>query len=337
MEERLGVVLFTHVPDLAFAEMAEVARRAEELGYERVYTNEALTDTLSIDMLIACHTRRVVVGSFVAIIYYRHPFVAALAATAISEASGGRFILGLGVSHPPRNRGLGLAPGRPLEDMRRYVAQVKGVLAGETVYPELPLQTYQGRRVQFRQPTHPVPVYIAAVGPAMAELGGEIADGLMLNMVPLSRMDEIREAVARGASRAGRDPATVELDLGLNVFLSEDVARARQRARLAMAYFVGMPAYNRALRAAGFEEEARVLRDAFLRGDQEALLANITDEIIEEFCAVGPAERCRERIAAFRAAGADFVALMVNPVEPEETYRGALERCLPLLAPAEPR
>ena len=69
------------------------------------------------------------------------------------------------------------------------------------------------------------------------------------------------------------------------------------------------------------------------RGDQAALAASITDQIIDEFCLVGPPSRCRERLEAFRAAGVDFAALLIDPVEPGEDYRGALERTLKALAP----
>ena len=133
----LGFAIFTFA-DLPFAAMGEVARMAEDLGYERVYTTESLTDTLACDMLIALRTRRIVVGSSIAIIYLRHPVIAALAAATISDLSGGRFILGLGLGHEVRNRALGVKAGSPREDLRRYVTEVRGILEGRPVYPDLP-------------------------------------------------------------------------------------------------------------------------------------------------------------------------------------------------------
>lgn len=220
--EKLGFVILTFA-DLPFAAMAEVARKAEGLGYERVYTTESLTDTLACDMLIALKTTRIVVGSFIAITYLRHPVITALGATTISDASGGRFILGLGLGHKPRNEALGVKAGRPCEDLRRYVTEVRGILEGRVVYPDLPVQTYQGRRLQFRRPMRRVPVYTAAVGAKVAELGGELADGLMLYMVPLARMGRIKAAVAQGAQKAGSTPQDVEINLGIHVFLSDDL------------------------------------------------------------------------------------------------------------------
>jgi alkanesulfonate monooxygenase SsuD/methylene tetrahydromethanopterin reductase-like flavin-dependent oxidoreductase (luciferase family) len=328
----LGVIITTFATDLSFPGMAEIGRIAEDLGYDRIYTTESLTDTLACDMLIALRTERIVVGSFVALIYNRHPHIAALAATTISDASGGRFILGLGLGHPPRVRAMGLTMGKPSEDLRRYTLQVRGILHGEVVYPDLPVQTYQGRRLQFRTPMNPVPVYTAAVGVRMAELGGEISDGIMMHLVPRSRLPAIREAVARGAQKAGRNPRAIELNLGLHTLVADDLELARQKARESLTYWVGLPSYNQSIRDTGFVREADALRDAFARGDQAALRAHITDEIIDEFCLVGPPERCKERIAAFREAGADFIALQPDPVFPGEDYPSALERTLKAMA-----
>jgi alkanesulfonate monooxygenase SsuD/methylene tetrahydromethanopterin reductase-like flavin-dependent oxidoreductase (luciferase family) len=92
----LGVALPTFVPDLSFRDMVELAVRAEELGYERFYTTESLTDTLAIDMAITLATRRILVGSFLAIIYHRHPLITYQGALTINELSGGASCWGWG-------------------------------------------------------------------------------------------------------------------------------------------------------------------------------------------------------------------------------------------------
>lgn len=328
MNPHLGLVINTFAADVSFAAMAELGRLAEDLGYDRVYTTESLTDTLAIDMLIALRTERLVVGSFVAIIYHRHPHIAAQAAATISDTTGGRFVLGLGLGHRPRVEAMGLTMGRPVDDLREYVRQVRGILDGEVTYPNLPIQEYQGSRLQFRRPTVRVPVHTAAVGPRMAELAGELSDGVMMHLVPRSGLGAMRDAAARGAARVGRDPGAIEMVLGLHTLVHDDLERARSLARESLAYWVGLPSYNRSLRDAGFDGEAAALREAFQRGDQQSLRANITDEIIDEFCLVGPLERCKERLAAFREAGATHVALQPDPVVEGESYGAAVARTL---------
>ena len=331
MKHRLGFWLLTFA-NISFEGLGEVSRLGEELGYDRVYTTESLTDTLAINQLMATYTSKIEIGSSVAIIYLRHASMAAQGAVAINEISGGRYILGLGLGHPPRIRAMGIEPGNPLEDMRKYMSEVKGVLEGEPVYP-LPVQTYQGVELKFRRTNYPVRIYIAAVGPKMTELGGEIADGLLPYMVPLSRMSAYLESRDRGAIRAGRDPRDVEIDLGIHTFLCDDLAFAREAARQTLTYWLGLPAYNNSIRESGYEQEAESIKRAFESGDQKALRDGITDAIIDEFCLVGPPERCRERLAAFLEAGVDMPALMIDPVLAGESYQDAVERTLKALAP----
>ncbi len=331
MTNRLGFWLLTFA-DISFEGLGEVSRLGEELGYDRVYTTESLTDTLAINQLMATYTSRIEIGSSVAIIYLRHASMAAQGAVAINEISGGRYILGLGLGHPPRIKAMGIEPGNPLEDMRKYVSEVKGVLEGVPVYP-LPVQTYQGEELKFRRSNYPVRLYIAAVGPKMTELGGEIADGLLPYMVPLSRIDAYLEARDWGAERAGREPRDIEIDLGIHTFLCDDLTLAREAARQTLTYWLGLPAYNNSIRESGYEQEAEWIKTAFEQGDQKALREGITDAIIDEFCLVGPQERCRERLTAFRDAGVDMPALMIDPVLAGESYQEAVERTLKALAP----
>jgi alkanesulfonate monooxygenase SsuD/methylene tetrahydromethanopterin reductase-like flavin-dependent oxidoreductase (luciferase family) len=332
MTNRLGYCLLSFI-DMPIVEMGEVAKEAEELGYERAYTTESLTDSLAIHMVMAMKTERIVVGSFVIIIYHRHPHIAAQAAVAISEVSGGRYILGLGLGHPPRVQGMGMKMGKPREDMCHYLTELRGLLEGKRVY-DMPTQTYQGEELRFRLPKHPVPVYSAAVGEKMTELGGELSDGLMLYMIPLSRMGKIIEARNRGAEKAGRNTSDIEVNLGIHTFLSDDLETARSKARETLTYWLALPAYNASIRESGYEAEAAVIADAFARGDQKALREGITDEIIDEFCLVGPAERCRERLDAFRSAGAEVPILMIDPAIPGEDYPTAMRRTLKGLAPS---
>ena len=100
-----------------------------------------------------------------------------------------------------------------------------------------------------------------------------------------------------------------------------------------MTYWLGLPAYNRSIRESGYEEEAARIKAAFERGDQKALRDGITDAVIDEFCIVGPPERCRERLAAFREAGVDMPILMIDPTPAGADYQEAVEGSLKALAP----
>ena len=331
MADTLGFSMVTF-PPIAFREMGDVAQRADDLGWDRIYTSESLTDTLTIDMYLAARTQRLVIASGVALIYYRHPLITAQAATTISDVSGGRFILGLGLGHQPRNHAMGVGFGKPLAGMREYVRTLRGLISGDNVYPGLPLQTYEGVPLGIKRPQHRLPIAIAAVGPKMIELAGEVADGIQLYLAPISRMRAVRKGIARGAARAGRDPADIEVKLAIHLLLSNDLARAREKARRVLTYWAGLPSYNASIAAAGFKTEAALIREAFLAGDQDAMCAAMSDAFLDEFAVLGPAGRCRDRIAALRDAGVDVPIMQIDPVEPGESFAAAMRR-----TPASPR
>lgn len=328
----IGFELLTFAP-VSFDDMTALAKRGEDLGYDRVYTSESLTDTLAVDMAILTRTERIVAVSAVSVIYLRHPLISALSATAMSDVSGGRFVLGLGVGHKVRVEAVGVQPGKPLEDVRNYIGAVRGLFDGERVYPDLPLQTYQGRPLQIRRPTAPVPIHLGAVGPRMTELGGEIADGLILQLVPFAGLAAMRERIGVGAARAGRPASEVEMGLIVHTLVADDVELARAKAREALTYWVGLPGYNNSIRSSGYAEEADAIRAAFLRGDQEGIRAGLTDALLDEFCLLGPPGRCREQLARLRESGVDMPILKPDPVLDGESYGEAVERTLVALAP----
>ncbi|MGY1602939.1 LLM class flavin-dependent oxidoreductase [Geodermatophilus sp. SYSU D00815] len=331
MAER-GVALLTFAPARTH-DFVSLGRCAEEQGYAACYTTESLTDTLSIDLAILLGTSRIRVGSFVTISYLRHPVVAAQMATVASDLSGGRFVLGVGLGHKVRLEALGVAVGRPSADLPAYVRDVKEVLAGRgrQRYPDLPPQSYQGRVLDFRTPEHPVPVYSAAVGPAMAEAGAAVSDGLMVWLVPHAGIGELVAAARRAGERSGRAAPPVEASV--HAFVGDDLDAARESARSSLAYWVGLPAYNRALARAGYEDEAARIAAAFRDGDTATLRAAISDRLIDEYCLVGPSGRCREQLARWDGTGVATVALVPHPVLPGETYVAGVERCLRALAP----
>lgn len=321
----LGLLTFA---DATIDELVEAARFAETRGFDRVDTIESLTDTLAIDLAIACGTREIGVGSFVGISYLRHPVITAQAAVVISEVSKGRFSLGLGIGHKVRNKALGIQVGVPKDDLRYYVGAVRALLngSGRELYADLPPQHYRGELLQFRVSQYDVPILTAAVGPRMAEVGGAIADGLMLYLQPRTGLAEMREATRRGAQlRPGAETAP-ELHLGVHAFVADDEELALDQARATLAYWVGMTAYNQRIASTGFPQEAKRIRDAYLADDQERLNASITDEIVREFCIVGAPDECRKQIAAFYEHGADHVTVIPDPVSPGERYTAAVRR-----------
>jgi alkanesulfonate monooxygenase SsuD/methylene tetrahydromethanopterin reductase-like flavin-dependent oxidoreductase (luciferase family) len=137
MAERLGLGL---IPGAGWraAEIRAVAREAEESGFDAIFTAGVNSDALATTQLMAEATRQIKVGTWIASIHMRHSYACAKAASLISDATGGRMILGLGVSHQPVNAALGAEMSSPLQALRRYTTEVAGWLRGKGPTTHLP-------------------------------------------------------------------------------------------------------------------------------------------------------------------------------------------------------
>jgi alkanesulfonate monooxygenase SsuD/methylene tetrahydromethanopterin reductase-like flavin-dependent oxidoreductase (luciferase family) len=137
MAERLALAMLPGVGWSA-REIQTIAREAEDAGFEAIFSTEVNNDALATAQLLGATTHRLKVGTWVANIYLRHPYVCAQGAALIADATGGRLILGLGVSHPPVNQALGIDMADPPMALRRYVTAVRSWLRGEGPTTHLP-------------------------------------------------------------------------------------------------------------------------------------------------------------------------------------------------------
>src|SRR2546421_139520 len=137
MAERLGLAV---IPGIGWraSEIQTIAREAEEAGFDAIFAAEVNNDGMATAQVMGAATRRIQVGTWIANIYLRHSYACAQGAALIAEATDGRFVLGLGVSHPPVNQALGIDMGDAPSAMRRYVAAVRSWLKGEGPATHLP-------------------------------------------------------------------------------------------------------------------------------------------------------------------------------------------------------
>jgi alkanesulfonate monooxygenase SsuD/methylene tetrahydromethanopterin reductase-like flavin-dependent oxidoreductase (luciferase family) len=240
---------------------------------------------LATAQLMGAATRRLQVGTWIANIYLRHPYVCAQGAALIADATDGRFMLGLGVSHQPVNAALGLAMPHPLATLRQYVTAVRGWLRGEGPATHLPQ----------RPAPQPVPLYVAALGEQAVELGGELADGIMPLFWSAERVAQSTAWLARGREKAP-ELGPAQITLGIPTFVGDDLAALRELARQNLVLYTALPFFQRLFRAMGFAEEAARME----RGEG---MPGLSDRLLDAICLIGPRDRCQERLAAFRAAG----------------------------------
>ena len=297
-------------PDPGFLELA---RLAEELGYDSVWTGEAWgSDAFTPLAWIGAHTRRIKLGTGIAQLSARTPTATAMHALTLDHLSGGRAILGLGVSGPQVVEGwYGQPFDRPLARTREYVEIVRQVLRREapvrSAGPHYPLP-YSGPGAwglgkALRPITHPLradlPIYLGAEGPRNVALATEIADGWL----PLY-YSPFRPEVYADSLRGARPGFEIAVTVVAN--LTDDVAAGLLPLKATLAFYVGgMGARRRnfhkeLMARMGFEAEAEKIQDLFFEGRREEAVRLVPDAFADEISLVGPLARLRERLAAWR-------------------------------------
>jgi alkanesulfonate monooxygenase SsuD/methylene tetrahydromethanopterin reductase-like flavin-dependent oxidoreductase (luciferase family) len=269
-----------------------VAREAKDAGFDAIFTAEVNNDALATAQLMGTATQHIQVGTWVANIYLRHPYVCAQGAALIADLTEGRFILGLGVSHQPVNQALQVDMSHPSIVLRQYVTAVRAWLRGEGPVTHLPQ----------RPAAHPVPLHVATLTSPTVELGGELADGIMPFLWPAARVKQSQTWVARGRAKSPTlGPLT--LTLGLPTFIGNGLETLRDASRQNLGLFTTFPFFQRLFRASGFAQEATQM-------EQGVGPAALSDRLLDAVCLLGPEARCSEQLAAFRAAGVDLPILL---------------------------
>jgi F420-dependent oxidoreductase-like protein len=281
----------------------ERVQLAESLGYEAVYvTHIAGRESLTVLTAYAMRTERIRLGTGVVPIYTRTPATMAQTAATIDELSGGRLILGLGVSHRPVVEGWhGQTIDKPVAEMREYVAIVRAILRGEDPPPGEKWRT--GFRLAGFEPRPDVPIYIAALSPAMLRLAGEIADGVLLWLCnPRYIADVVVPEVTAGRERAGRSLEGFEIVPAVPSAVTDDVEAVYATMRRDLLTYFSLPFYRAMIERSGFGAEIEAFDAAV--GDPDSMGAAISDDFLANLLAVGDEEAVRAGIERYREAGA---------------------------------
>lgn len=284
-------------------QVAELAVLAEERGFESLWIPEGSgRDALTQVSALAMATNTIHLGTGILPLFHRTPFLTAMSAAALDIISSHRFMLGLGVGH----RGLveafhGVPFQQPFARMRDTVEIVRQLLRGETI-------TYNGRIFSARNASLgleqgcQIPIYIAALGPQMIELAGEIADGLLLTWVNAAFMEEVHYRLARGAARAGRNVDAIDVVCYVRVAVTDDTKAVGAIVQSQLLSYVGMPFYRRHFEQAGFKKECAKIIRGLRQGDRAAALDAVSEEM-QRLAVFGSAEFCRQQIEKFDSFG----------------------------------
>src|SRR5581483_10660483 len=317
----LGIGLTENIP---IREQVEVIRYAAELGYESAWANQGRSrDAFAICQAWAAAVPGLTTGISVVPVIQQTPLVAAAHAATLSELTGGKFILGLGSASRYARNGLHITS--PLGLMRDYVKAVRGFLAGETVNVRGEAVHVQDDKLDIRPLPPPAPVYVAALGPKMKQLAGEIADGVLLNWNTEEDVRQAREHVATGAARAGRDPKQVRLCGYVRVSVDGDREKARAAMAVQAARYASSANYRANFERMGF----KATTDRLPNQPQEERFTGADEAMLRAVSLYGTAAEVRDRLPRILALYDDAIIRIVPARPGLDSIRAIVEACAP--------
>jgi F420-dependent oxidoreductase-like protein len=321
----------------------EAVKEAERLGFDSIWTSEAYgCDVLTPLAWWGSQTEKVRLGTAIMQMSARRPTAAAMAAMTMDHLSGGRFILGLGVSGPQVVEGWYGEPfAKPLARTREYVSIVRNAIArqepvtsGGAHYP-LPVNGREGITglgKPLKSTLHPlrerIPLCLGAEGPKNIALTAEIADGwLALFYSPHHDAELYRPCLEEGFARRDRPHDDFEIHASIPFIVHDDVEQAADmiRPRLAL-YFGGMGArsmnFHREVPVRmGYEAEARKIQELYMDGRKDEAAAAVPTRLVEQLALIGPADKIRHDLEAWRESS--VTSLLIEPGPPERLRQAA--------------
>src|SRR5512141_1047872 len=256
----------------------ELAREIERRGYSGIYM-PSFGDAMGLGVALALSTESITFGTTVQPIYLRQPSDFSAAASFIHELSGGRFRFGIGVTHGPVHQRLGVTPGKPLADIRKFVASVRK--SSEQGAGELP------------------PMVLAAMRVRMIELAAEIAEGCVFANGARSHMEASLSHLPAD-KRAGDGFFIGDM---IPTCISDDREAAAAVMRRTLTGYVMLPNYRNYWIEAGYEDEMRAVEQAQTAGDTAKIPGLMSERWLKDVTLFGSAAEVREGIEAWYAAG----------------------------------
>ena len=296
-----------------FDDALALARRAEDVGADSLWMAEHLgyRQSLVSCTAFALRTERATVVPTAISPYLWSPVSVAMAMATIAEAAPGRAALALGSGNPMFLAEAGARLERPLVAMREFIDCLRQLWSGEAGAYRGEMFRLDGMRMAFLPP-EPIPLYLAAMGPRMLRLAGELADGVVLSAgLSVEYAAESLSMVEAGAEAVGRDAAGLRRAAYLYTAVNADRAAAVQLLRPKIAFMMRNDFVAPSVAGSGIPIDRDAVKEAISRRDLAAAADLIPDEAVEAFGICGTPEDCARRIAEYQAAGIDEAVLLI--------------------------
>ena len=298
-------------------------KAAESMGYDSVWTAEAYgSDAVTPAAWILANTSKIKVGTAIMQMPARTPACTAMTAMTLNQLSQGRFIVGLGASGPQVVEGWhGVAYGKPITRTKEYITILRKIMAREGpvehqgFHYSMPYQGEDGTGLgkplkSILLPDTSIPIYTASITPAGLSGSAEVADGVFPIWMNPERYDVFEADINKGLAKAGKTLLDYDIAPFVTCIMGDNVDHCRAPIKASMGLYIGgMGArdknfYNDYAKKLGYEEAAVKIQDLYLAGKKDEAAAAVPDELVDAVHLVGPKERIKERLQAWKAAAA---------------------------------
>lgn len=323
------------------ASVPERIRALEDAGYDGAMTAETANDPFFPLLLAAEHSERIELMTSIAVAFARNPMLLANIGHDLNAYSKGRFILGIGSQIQPHiNKRFSMPWSHPAARMREFILAMRAIwntwytgerlrFTGEFYTHTLMTPMFTPANTQYGAPR----VLLAAVGPVMTEVAGEVADGLIAHAFTTRKyLTEVSlPALERGFAKSGRKRADFQISYPAFVVTGQDEeAFRRQRTAVCkqIAFYGSTPAYKPVLDLHGWGELQPALNELSKRGEWDAMGELITDDVLDAFAVVAPPDQVVGAVKARYGGLADRISLALDflPEEKRRTAMGELQQ-----------
>jgi probable F420-dependent oxidoreductase len=315
----------TILPNTSLKNVAAIARAAEEIGFSALWSAETQHDPFLPGPLVAETTSKLFFGTAIAVSFARSPATLAYISWDLADASGGRFILGLGTQVKPHiERRFGLAwPDSPIGKLREQIQAIKAFWnswqTGDRLnfrgkYYKLTLMTPFFNPGPIDNPH--IPIFIAGVNSGLAQLAGEIADGFHVHPLHSRKYlaEVIKPAIDQGTKKAHRPSDDCKISTPVFIITND---REKQDVRRQISFYASTPSYRQVFSIHGWEETARDLSHLASRGRWDEMPSLITDEMLSSFAVISDQDSLASRLLE-RYAGLAHRLTPYFPFVPKE-------------------
>jgi probable F420-dependent oxidoreductase len=319
---KMGAVVAAF-PSLPLADYLALVRDIEARGYHTAWLGEtAGGEAVTLMTLIASHTTTLGVASGVIPIQTRSPIILGMAAATLAHIAPGRVSLGLGVSSRiivEQWHGLPFHAG--LGQIRESVQIIRMAAAGERVNFEGKYYRLKNFKLMAPAPAQPPKIVLAALGPEMLELAGEIADGVLLNWIPPEAVPASIRHLEAGAKRAGRSLDDFEIAGFIRTTVTDEPEPARAQLARDITGYAIVDVYASFFRSVGYADEMTKINAAWKSGDRAGAVREVSPRVLDGLGVVGDEAFCRARIKAYADSGLTMPVIL--PFVPEGADRAA--------------